>query len=175
MVRWWASFLPFFCPFRPSEAPIRTEFLPIIIHTFLSSRQSGRSRQPGEGRQYGRSRQSSQLWKSELNHFCQSSPAKEISELNRFLPTEGRNHLKDGNWKGVKSSLFSWNRLWSESDFNHLRSSNSTAGKSDFNHSENPHNAPCEQAQKVRNIYIFSLLHYLRFVSALFAFRFPAE
>lgn len=33
----------------------------------------------------------------------------------------------------------------------------------------------CEQAQKVRNIYVFSLLHYVRFVSALCAFCFPAE
>lgn len=38
---WYAGGLLFFALFCPSEAPIRTEFLPIIIHIFLSSSQSG--------------------------------------------------------------------------------------------------------------------------------------
>ena len=37
--------------------------------------------------------------------------------------------------------------------------------ESDFNHFESTTQIYCEQAQKVRNIYVFSLLHYLRFVS----------
>lgn len=98
--------------------------------------------------------------------FARVPQPKKKSELNHFLPTEGRNHLKDGNWKGVKSSLF----LGTAFEVKVILITYETPtrpAESDFNHSENQHNAPVSKLKK----YAISMF----FASALFAFRFPAE
>ena len=87
------------------------------------------------------------------------------SELNHFLPTGGLKSVQSRKLGGCKKLTFFPGTAQELIVILITYEAPTRPAESDFNHSENPHNAPCEQAQKVRNIYVFSLLHYLRFVS----------
>ena len=86
------------------------------------------------------------------------------SELNHFLPTGGLKSVQSRKSGGCKKLTFFPRTALELKVILITYEAPTRPAESDFNHSENQHNAPVSR-QKVRNIYVFSLPHYLRFVS----------
>lgn len=102
--------------------------------------------------------------KSELNHFCQSSPAKEKNELNHFLPTGGLKSVQSRKLEGCKKLTFFPGTALEPKVILITYEAPTRPAESDFNHSENQHNAPVSKLKK------YAISMFFRFCTMCFSF-----